>query len=129
MVHQNLVDNSCIDDAMLGSTKDLIHASKASIQLIYELDATGNKKLFLAPLLFDEVLHTPNAKTEIEIKEKAYKFYLSYDEAEAKFNTSPEGEKLGRKLPYKIAKDYESKNDDDIVNIQVSNLRVGRFGI
>lgn len=113
---QNLVDNSCIDDAMLGSTKDLIHASKASIQLIYELDATGNKKLFLAPLLFDEVLHTPNAKTEIEIKEKAYKFYLSYDEAEAKFNTSPEGEKLGRKLPYKIAKDYESKNDDDIVN-------------
>lgn len=39
----------------------------------------------LKPLTFDEVLHTPSAKTECEIKEKAYFFCLTRNEAEKRF--------------------------------------------
>lgn len=73
----------------------------------------STQKIYLAPVLFDEILHTPHAKTESEITEKAYKFCIPYDEAEKKFNTGPDGKSLGRSLPYSTAKDYQSKNGDD----------------
>lgn len=62
----------------------------------------GTKKIKLATLPFDEVLHTPEAKSNAEITEKAYKFCLPFDEAEELFN--PDGK---RSLPYTTAKYYD----------------------
>ena len=61
------------------------------------------QKIRLAPLPYDEVLHTPNAKCQYEITEMAYKFCMPKEEAEEKFN--PKGT---RKLPYKT-----SQEDDE----------------
>lgn len=61
------------------------------------------QKIRLAPLLYDEVLHTPNAKCPYEITEMAYKFCMPREEAEEKFNP-----KNNRKLPYTT-----SKEDDE----------------
>ncbi len=44
-----------------------------------------NQKVYLSVLSYDDVLHTPDAKTEAEIKEKAYYFRMSKDEATKRF--------------------------------------------
>lgn len=66
-----------------------------------------SQRIFLAPCPFDEVLHTPEAKTNAEITEIAYKFSIDKETAEAKFN--PDGTKA---LPYKKSKIYSSESDD-----------------
>lgn len=71
--------------------------------------AEDTQQLFLAPVLFDEVLHTPEAKTSAEITEIAYKFCLDYEQAEAKFNSGKD-----KTLPYKTSKVYgEDKFSDE----------------
>lgn len=44
-----------------------------------------SKRIYLAALPYDEVLHTPRAKTEAEITEKAYYFCLTEDAARMRF--------------------------------------------
>ena len=61
----------------------------------------GTPRVRLAACLFDEILHTPEAKCNAEVTEKAYKFCLPYEEAEKRFNSDKK-----RKLPYKTSKVY-----------------------
>lgn len=44
-----------------------------------------NQKIYLAPIPYDEILHTPEAKTQEEIKDIAYKFCMTQEEAEERF--------------------------------------------
>jgi len=60
----------------------------------------GTQRIYLAPVCYDEVLHTPEAKTNAEITEIAYKFCIPKSEAEELFN--PDGKKS---LPYKSRRD------------------------
>jgi hypothetical protein len=48
-----------------------------------------SQELTLLPCSFDEVLHTPDAKCEEEIMDKAYSFFLSKDDAIKRFNLDP----------------------------------------
>lgn len=43
------------------------------------------QKIYLAPVIYREVLHTPEAKTQAEIKEMAFKFVKTREEAEKFF--------------------------------------------
>lgn len=45
----------------------------------------STQKIYLAPLLYREILHTPEAKTQAEIKEMAFKFIKTRQEAESFF--------------------------------------------
>lgn len=78
----------------------------------YEEKIAKNKRIRLAPLPFDEVIHTPEAKCGDEVYEIGYKFKLGKEEAEKLFN--PDGTK---QLPYKTIKstreDHETAGDDE----------------
>lgn len=50
----------------------------------------GSQKIYLSPVTFDEVLHTPSAKTEAEIREKAYFVTMTKDEALERFSVDPQ---------------------------------------
>ncbi len=66
------------------------------------------KRIRLSPLSFNEVLHTPEAKTQAEIREIAYHFSLSREEAEEKFGldeTQP--------IPWKFSKTFGDEEDAD----------------
>jgi len=65
------------------------------------------QKIYLAPIAFDEILHTPTAKTPAQITEIAYKFCLEKEEAEEKFNPDKT-----KQLSYKKGKDSEDDSDD-----------------
>lgn len=73
----------------------------------------STQKIVVAPSPFDETLHTPEAKTQADIQEIAYRCCLDKDEAEEKFNTGDDGCCLGRNLPYKTVKDDSDVDDDD----------------
>lgn len=64
------------------------------------------QKIRISPCLHDEILHTPEAILNSGITDIAYKFCLSYEEAEEKFN--PDGK---RDLPYQLAKSYAVDDD------------------
>lgn len=68
----------------------------------------ATQRISLAPLPFDEVLHTPRAKHWDEVTEIAFKFCLPKDEAEEIFN--PDG-KLA--LPYKVSKVEDDESEDN----------------
>ena len=70
------------------------------------------QRIFIAPLPFDEVIHTPMAKTPIDITDIGYKFCLDYETAEKKFNTGPDGNSLGRSLPYVTSEDKDDKDQE-----------------
>lgn len=153
-----LKDTSCLDSTMRCAVQDLIHADKATTQVIYEADVkkstrrmelqasepddggavsylsdgvaydgevlsddggyffnqeheeAENQRLYLAPLYYDEVLHTPEAKSEDQITEKAYFFSLTKAEAEAKFPN------LSGNISWKKKKQEESatKGEDSV---------------
>lgn len=65
----------------------------------------GTKRVRLAPVLFDEIIHTPEAKTDDEVMEVGYRFCLSKEEAEELFN--PDKDKT---LPYKTIKTKDESN-------------------
>lgn len=85
------------DWAMKAVRGDYIHAAKATAQYVYDAKTQkvvdpetqqeieqvveDTQKIMLCPLPFDEVLHTPDAKTPLEITEMAYKFCLEKSEA------------------------------------------------
>lgn len=69
-----------------------------------------SQQLFLAPCPFDEVLHTPEARTNAEITELAYKFRLPKKEAEEKFN--PKGDRNLSYTELKSDDDSDEENDD-----------------
>lgn len=71
------------------------------------IEDTQQIKLSFVP--FDEYLHTPNAKSPSDVKEIAYRFCLSREEAEEIYNRDENGKSLKRKLPYR----KNSKDDDD----------------
>lgn len=83
------------------------------------------QRIFCAPVLYDEVLHTPDAKSDDEITEMAYKFCMDYEEAEAKFNTNPDGSSKGLRLPYQTGLDYSS--DEDYTDSEDENEAPGRY--
>jgi len=111
-----------LDDGLMSSMRaavsDVIHADKATTQLIYKASKyidpeTGqervkNQSITTGPVCFDEILHTPEAKSQDEITEMAYYFCMDYAEAEDRFN--PDGSK---NLPYKNSKTYERGKDDE----------------
>lgn len=85
----------------------------------------ASQKVFLSPCLYDEILHTPHAKSQMEITEKAYRFCMDYEEAERRFNTNPDGTKKGLSLPYstgKLYKDGEDENYSDSMDLPGKQL-------
>ena len=62
------------------------------------------QKIKLAPCLYDEILHTPEAKSNAQITEKAYKFCLPYEQAEKMFNADK-----SKVLPYKTASSWKEE--------------------
>jgi hypothetical protein len=78
-----------------------------------------NQKVFATHLPYDEVLHTPDAKSESEIKAKAYYFNLSSEEAKDRF-----GEDVSKKIHWKSnkttkrseEKDRETESEDTHLN-------------
>lgn len=49
------------------------------------IEVPVKQEIHLMPLPYDSVIHTPDARYESEIKEKAYEFCLSKEEAEKRF--------------------------------------------
>jgi len=79
----------------------------------YEADEqhAEDQCLKLSPCCYNEVLHTPDAKVESEITEKAYYFRLEEDEVKERF---PDVDLT--RIPWKRAKsgdDEESRRDDE----------------
>lgn len=154
---QHLVDTSNFGDAIEAAVQDYIHASKATVQVVYSAEADvrrvpltpeppesperyysapgveysgevrqdeegyfaeepaideASQAISVVPVLYDEILHTPEAKTEADITEKAFKFCLDYETAEEKFNTGPGGESLNRTLPYVMGKEKDEDGED-----------------
>lgn len=69
----------------------------------------GEPRVYLAPAVYDEVLHTHDAKCESEITEKAFYFCMNRDKAESRF--SPEViEKISWKKT-KTNKDEDESSD------------------
>lgn len=82
---------------------------------LYQRIEESNPTISLLPLGYDEILHSPNARTESEIKEKAFRITLDEFEVEDRFYTQPadveswEPPPLGfDELPW-----VSSKNDED----------------
>ena len=74
-----------------------------------EIADPATQKIYLAPVCFDEILHTPNAKTFNDITEIAYYFTFTKDEAEDKF--TPE---VLRNYPWKDGTQKPDKSVDDL---------------
>ena len=51
----------------------------------YEAEKVKNQKIYPKPVLYDEMIHTPTAKSWSEVTEVGYKFVLSRAEAEERF--------------------------------------------
>lgn len=66
-----------------------------------------NQKVYITSLCYDEILHTPDAKNESEIKEKAYYFKLSKDEAIKRF-----GEDICKKVNWKKLTEKDEDNNE-----------------
>jgi len=132
-----LVRTSNFDSVMCAAVADFIHADKATTQVIYtadkqiidqpmmdmmgqpmmdesgapmvqQVEVATNKKITCAPVCYDEVLHTPEAKTQAEIKEIAYFFSMDEDEAERRF-----GEEKTRNVTWKLSKSFGEDKDAD----------------
>lgn len=70
-----------------------------------------NQEIKVIPVCYDEILHSPEAKTEDEIFEKAFYFQLSEEEVEAKgWDKDEEGNE--RALPWKLSKTYDREDKD-----------------
>ena len=68
-----------------------------------------NPHVYCSPLCFNDVIHTPEARTSNEIKEMAYKFFMSKEEAEERF--SPE---IIKNIQWKTSKkDSKDEKDND----------------
>jgi len=82
---------------------------EAEGQFFYEQEAVDERsqRVFAAPAPFDEVIHSPEAKTFDEITEIGFKFCLDKEEAEARFN--PDGTKS---LPYVKSGYFGNSNAD-----------------
>lgn len=72
-----------------------------------------NKRIDLAPLPYDEVLHTPDAKTESEIEEKAYYFCLTKEKALARFGDKLKGFTNWKKVKGGAEKEGRSERKDE----------------
>ena len=68
-----------------------------------------NQKVHLLECSYDEILHTPEAKCESEIREKAFYFIMDRSEAEGRF-----GKEVADKINWKTKKDAAMKEGQDI---------------
>lgn len=79
---------------------------------IEKVKVPKNQKVYLKPLCYDEVLHTPDAKNSSEIVDMAYYFKLDRQEAEIRF-----GKEVADKINYKQRsskdKDDDTKNEQE----------------
>lgn len=78
-------------------------------------EVATNQKIGIIPAIYDEVLHTPGAKTESEITEKAFKFRLNYAEAVQKFCMKEDGTidyLMAEELPWCTNSAYANKDND-----------------
>ena len=66
-----------------------------------------NQKIHLAPLSFDDVLHTPDARTASEVCDMAFKFCLSEHEASERFP-----KEVIQKISWKLTKGEEGDRHD-----------------
>jgi hypothetical protein len=73
-------------------------------EAFYEREVAENQEIRLVPICFDEVLHTPEAKSQDEIRDIAYRFSMSKDECIERY-----GEEKCKNLPWKQLKDSEEE--------------------
>lgn len=74
---------------------------------ISEIDE-DSQIIYVAPISYDEILHTPEAKCQAEIKEQAYKFSMPRAEAEARFPKLD-----GARVQWKSTKSEDDETDAD----------------
>lgn len=77
-----------------------------------------NQRITVGSLPFDEVLHTPDAKSEAEVREKAYQFYMTREEAEKRFP--------GKEIAWKNKKDG-GKSVDEIGGEERVEEAIGEY--
>ena len=63
-------------------------------------------RISLKAVCHDEIIHTPEAKSQDEITEIAYYFCMDYDEATHRFGTD-------KNLPWKTSKDYDRERGEE----------------
>lgn len=88
-----LQEDTEFDDTMVASVLDFINADKCTTQAIYEAEIEGEEgqqivsgqRILFKAVPFDEIIHSPKAKSFSEISEMAYYFCLSEVEAEKRF--------------------------------------------
>lgn len=74
------------------------------------------QKIFLAPVPFDEILHTPNAKTFHDITEIGYFFSYTKDEAEKQFD-----EHVIKSYPWKTGRPKPDNKADSISDMGIES--------
>jgi hypothetical protein len=82
----------------------------------HEIESAEDGEISLSPLCFDEVVHTPDAKTWAEIRDMAFKFCMPYEEACQKFCIGDDGQidhEKAKKLPWKTNKDYAAEDETE----------------
>jgi hypothetical protein len=152
------IRNGHYDMVMASAVQDFIHADKATVQIICDIDDEGGEDLplspsedgksyltpdgnphtaevfknpdgsyfgktgvcegiHLAPLGYDEVLHTPDAKIWSEVREIGIYFCLPEDEAKEKFPNVPDA-------AYKAGLGQDNKSQDEKSN---RNEPIGKY--
>ncbi|CAB4203016.1 hypothetical protein UFOVP1365_8 [uncultured Caudovirales phage] len=90
-----------------------------------EVAIPETQKIYLSPCCYDEILHTPEAKIESEIKDKAYHFCMTQEEAEQRFL----GED-GKPLPVMWKEGRAGGSDESgksVDEIEDKTLPLGRY--
>jgi hypothetical protein len=90
-----------------------------------EVAIPETQKIYLSPCCYDEILHTPEAKIESEIKDKAYHFCMTQEEAEQRFL----GED-GKPLPIQWKEGRSGGSDQNnrgVDEIEDKTLPLGRY--
>lgn len=77
------------------------------------------QKIYLAPCSYDQILHTPEAKVESEIKDKAYFFCMTQEEAEKRFP--------GKDIAWKEGRTGGSEGKRSVDIIEDKSLPMGKY--
>jgi hypothetical protein len=82
---------------------------KEGDEYFYESDGVvpDSQKIYLVPGCYDEIIHSPDAKSQAEVLEVGYYFSLDIEEAKKKFP-----KKITDKLTWKTSKTYDRESDE-----------------
>ena len=86
-----------------------------------EKEVPKTQDVFIAPLVYDEVLHTPNAKCQREITEMAYHFLISKEDAAKRFGVE-KAKKINWKRDTGRKEDKGARTRNELDDAQASAI-------